>query len=228
MTKALNLIGSVIGNWTVLSLHSSAPRRYLCRCTCGVEKDVSSSNLQSGQSTGCGHDKAERVRISKIKHGALANGKKHPLYNAWRAMLSRCTNPKNAEYRKYGGRGIMVCEAWMNFHQFVADMGPKPTPQHSIDRFPDNNGNYEPENCRWATKGEQSGNRRTNRDITHNGRTMCLAHWAQEVGMVKETLVRRLNCGMPFGDAISLPLSPKGRYERREGVRYGRKPKANS
>ena len=71
MTKALNLIGSVIGNWTVLSLHSSAPRRYLCRCTCGVEKDVSSSNLQSGQSTGCGHDKAEGVRISKIKHGAL-------------------------------------------------------------------------------------------------------------------------------------------------------------
>lgn len=97
-----------------------------------------------------------------------------PEYTVWLTMRKRCNDPKHDSYRSYGGRGISVCKEWANFANFYADMGPRPTPQHSIDRV-DNNGNYEPSNCRWATLKEQHRNRRDNRMITHEGITaMCL------------------------------------------------------
>lgn len=112
-------------------------------------------------------------------------------YRIWIAMRSRCNNPKTANYDKYGGRGIKVCERWDNsFAHFLADMGERP-PGLSIERE-DNDGNYKPGNCRWATRSEQGRNMRRNRMVTHNGETLCMAAWAERLGIRWDTLYRRI------------------------------------
>jgi len=122
-------------------------------------------------------------------------------------MIKRCTNPNTKGYSNYGGRGIKVCERWLHsFENFLADMGPKPSPAHSIDRYPDNNGNYEPKNCRWATRTEQSFNKRTNRLIQHNGETLPLSVWAGRTGMKRETIADRLAHGWTISDALTIPV----------------------
>jgi hypothetical protein len=122
---------------------------------------------------------------------------KTPEYRAWSAMKLRCANPNNEQYHNYGGRGITVCDRWrQSFAAFLVDMGPRPSPRHSIDRI-DNNGNYEPGNCRWATSREQNRNRRNNIVLTHDGRTMCLADWARELGVPRGTLLARYRDGQP-------------------------------
>jgi hypothetical protein len=103
-------------------------------------------------------------------------------HDAWRGMLARCRNPRHPSYKNYGGRGITACERWNSFENFLDDMGKRPSPKHSLDRI-DNNGNYEPGNCRWATRREQANNTRMNRFVTFDGRTMTLAQWARETGI---------------------------------------------
>lgn len=97
-----------------------------------------------------------------VKHGATAGGKTTPEYGTWTSMRSRVLNPRHPQYADYGGRGITICPEWDSFVQFLADMGPKPSPEHSLDRI-DVNGNYEPGNCRWATHAEQGRNKRSNK-----------------------------------------------------------------
>jgi hypothetical protein len=129
-----------------------------------------------------------------------------PEYRSWRGMKTRCLNTRDHMYPKYGGRGIGICDRWRDsFEAFLADMGPKPTPRHSIERI-DNNGNYEPSNCRWATNTEQSRNRRNTRHITHEGETMCISAWAYKAGISVQTLHTRLRNGMPISAALTHPL----------------------
>ena len=125
----------------------------------------------------------------RAKHGMY----KTATYNTWRQMKDRCVNPNNARYARYGGRGITICDAWLAFDNFYADMGDKPEGM-TLDRI-DNNGNYEPENCRWATPQEQSNNVKTNRVFTYNNKTQTLAQWAREKGMAYHVLKYRLNKG---------------------------------
>lgn len=136
------------------------------------------------------------MRPPRPKHGLSG----HPAYNVWKKMRSRCNNQRDEHYALYGARGIRVCARWDSFAAFIADMGPRP-PGATIERN-DNDRGYDPGNCRWATRAEQSRNRRHLRYYTHDGRTMCIAAWAQEVGLNPCTLRARLDSGWPFAVAL--------------------------
>jgi len=123
-------------------------------------------------------------------------------YTSWSQMKDRCYNKNDHAFYRYGGRGITVCDRWRNsFINFFSDMGPRPSPNHSIDRI-DNNGNYEPSNCRWATIKEQNRNRRDNSLITVNGVTKCLVAWVEELGICRTTIQRRMQNGMNGEEAV--------------------------
>ena len=150
--------GRRFGQWLVISRDfGHAKVSFNCVCNCGNIRSVKSDKLKSGQSTSCGHAGNE----IKVTHGKSRRGNVSPMYKTWSTMIQRCTNPNYKSFADYGGRGISVCEEWMiSFEAFEMYMGPKPTPQHSIDRHPDNDGNYAPGNVRWATKSEQRRNQR--------------------------------------------------------------------
>lgn len=138
------------------------------------------------------------------RHGHRGQDRFTPEYNSWYGMVQRCTNPNRRYYHRYGGRGISVCERWKKFENFIADMGLKPTPQHSLDRI-DNDGDYTPENCRWATQSEQMRNSNIGQDLTINGVTKKVREWGAEYGIPGSTIRDRLRYGWPAKDAVTKP-----------------------
>lgn len=160
--KRINLVGSTFGRLTVVSLsgYHNGQARWLCRCECGNERINGSANLRNGRVVSCGCFSRERIGIAATRHGYFGT----PTYNSWAGMKGRCNNPRNHKYPDYGGRGISVCERWMkSFENFLKDMGEKPFGK-TIDRI-NNNGNYEPANCRWSTPKQQVDNRRPSKTI---------------------------------------------------------------
>ena len=125
-----------------------------------------------------------------MKHGHSLHRSRTPTYQSWQMMRQRCLYPKHQRYHIYGGRGITICKRWDAFENFLADMGERPK-GCTLDRR-DNNGNYEPSNCRWATMFEQHGNRTDNLMLSYEGRTQCIAHWARELGMTRSALRYRI------------------------------------
>jgi len=127
-------------------------------------------------------------------------------YSSWLHMKDRCFNPNHKHYSDWGGRGITVCDRWKNsFENFFADMGLKPTAKHSIDRI-DNDGDYCPENCKWATNAEQQNNQRTNRLITIGCVTLTIAQWAKEMGFARNLISCRLKAGWSEFAAVMTPV----------------------
>jgi hypothetical protein len=139
---------------------------------------------------------------AKFKHGR--GDPNDPTYRVWVDMRRRCSQPSRPEYANYGGRGINVCERWQEFRYFLADMGDKP-PGMTLERL-DNDGHYEPGNCRWATYRAQNNNRRSNRVLEWDGRSQTLRQWADELGMGHSTLRRRLEAGWSVERALTEPL----------------------
>lgn len=120
-------------------------------------------------------------------------------------MRQRCLNPNNSRYSEWGGRGITVCERWASFDNFLADMGEVPSPQHTLDRL-DPDGNYEPDNCRWATRSEQQRNRRDSRKLTFKERTQSIYDWAEETGLPAYVIRNRTKAGWPVEAILTTPL----------------------
>lgn len=195
--------GQRFGQWTVLEERGNKPRRMLVRCDCGVERVVAFHTLYLGTSTGCGgHIRGGRVNRASRK-GAPLN-KEYWIYHS---MHARCEKPKSNGWRLYGARGITVCERWSGpngFANFIADMGPKPTPQHSLDRVDGNKG-YSPDNCRWATAKEQVLNSSNTVWIEADGERLCITDWARKLGVCLATLQARLARGWPPALAVTTP-----------------------
>ncbi len=155
-------------------------------------------------------------RRFQLTHGMSESAE----YRIWKLMKSRCLNPNFPKYPTYGGRGVRICDRWLNsFATFYADMGPRPSPYHSIDRFPNNDGNYEPSNCRWATRTEQVRNRGVTRMLTFDGETLPLIEWAERYGIKYITLYMRLEKGWSIERCLKEPLLDGKRLFTSDDVR---------
>jgi hypothetical protein len=172
-----------------------------CRCECGESVDLRSCNLLSGNTASCGCLHREVVGRLHRTHGKCQTDE----HEIWKGMLARCLNPNHSSYPNYGGRGITVCGSWrMSFTAFLADVGSRPSPEHSLDRI-DNDGNYKPGNVRWATRAEQSENRRVSQWVEFNGVRKLAGQWERDLGFGIGTISGRLRSGWSIQAALTVP-----------------------
>jgi hypothetical protein len=187
--KLIDLSGKRFGRLTVVSRdHSRTTDTYwFCTCDCGTTKSIAAYTLTKGLSKSCGCLRTEIVRARSITHGNKINRKASREYKSWSAMKSRCYRATNKKYHRYGGRGITVCDSWRDsFSNFLRDMGPAPSGT-TIDRI-NNDGNYEPGNCKWSTSIEQGNNTSSCLEIPWNGEVLTLAQVARAEGVGYKSL----------------------------------------
>ena len=189
--KAVDLAGKKFGRLTAVERNGatkSGNAVWRCRCDCGSESDVESSKLTSGKTKSCGCLMKDEAAKRMKTHGMS----KTPTWYSWDAMVRRCTDESFEPYKRYGGRGIKVCESWMRFENFLADMGERPEGT-TLDRR-DNDKGYEPDNCRWATFEEQSNNRGDyNLKVERGGENITVAQLAEIDGVSLSEAYRRAN-----------------------------------
>jgi hypothetical protein len=186
-----NITGQRFGRLIAIELagkdHSKKPL-WRCHCDCGNEPVIRGESLRSGHYVSCGCYRAEHGIFSRT-HGKTGTR----TYDIWCGLITRCTNPNDHAYPQYGGRGIKMYEQWRHsFAAFYADMGDAPSNSHSLDRI-NNDGDYEPANCRWATRTEQNRNRRQGLTLTFHGETLPMAEWAERLGISYHTLYSRIH-----------------------------------
>ena len=203
--KKANLIGQKFGRLTVIDEDDKKNGivHWKCLCDCGNEVSVRTCHLRSGAIQSCGCLQRERTSKANSKHRMSGT----PEHLAWKSIKARCYNKNNSHYKYYGGRDIKVCERWINnFDNFFKDMGPRPGPRYSIDRI-DNDGDYTPNNCRWADTYTQANNKSDSRFITYNGETKTITQWAREIGIGIQTLYGRIDkLRWPIEKALTQPV----------------------
>jgi hypothetical protein len=178
----------------------------VCLCRCGSVKAIAVASLRTQKTNSCGCIHRESASKRFATHGLS----KHAGYRTWRSMQDRCYNPVVPQYRDWGGRGIRVCDRWLEpngqgFLNFLKDMGPMPQgARYTIERDRVNE-NYCPENCRWATYTEQARNKRSNHLLTHNGKTQCVAAWTEELGYSQDVIRSRLRRGWSIEKTLTTP-----------------------
>jgi len=199
-----DLTGDRLGD--LLQFHGKVKNKrgyslWKCKCDCGNTGIFVGANLGTRRkSCGC----LLKEVNSKI-HRTHGESKSRE-FKTWVLMRQRCSNPNSFGFSDYGGRNIKVCKRWLKFDNFLADMGRRPSPKHSIDRV-DVNGDYEPSNCRWATKKEQGNNTRVNVLLALNGKTQTMTQWAEHLGFKVATLWRRLQLGWTIEKTLTMPVS---------------------
>ncbi len=202
------LVGKMFGRLTVqdgpfLKPPNERRRFYQCLCSCGNAALIADVSLLDGSTRSCGCLSAESRRDKSLRH-RIHGGKDNLEYFPYVAMTSRCENPRDKSYARYGGRGIRVFPEWRaSFVRFMADMGPRPSRKHTLNRI-DNDGNYEPGNVEWASADRQSRNRSNTRILRSAGLEMCLKDWGERLGVTPQTIRRRLKLGWTIDDAVSV------------------------
>lgn len=210
MPTKLDLTGQKFGKLTAVSEAAPNARgQYMwnCVCECGQTRVVRTINLRAGTSRSCGCTNPKNFNTDRVLDPISGKMVRPDGYGSWKAMQSRCYTQSDPSYSDYGGRGIRMCDRWLGqggLSNFLADMGPKPDKHYSVERI-DPNGNYCPENCRWANPFEQSNNRRGLNWITHNGKTQTITQWNRELGLGVGGLELRLRRGWSLHEAISTP-----------------------
>jgi hypothetical protein len=196
LAKAYDLTGQKIGMLTVLERAPSikGASTWICKCDCGATKRIRGRYLRNGDAVSCGC----YAKTLRTVHGRRVDsgGARDRTYTTFTAMKGRVLNPNNPAYHNYGGRGIKICEQWLEggFLQFLADMGERP-PNTSLDRI-DINGDYCPENCKWSTRIEQAQNRQNSRLLSLAGKTQTFTAWAKELNLTRYMLEKKLQNGM--------------------------------
>lgn len=175
--------------------------KWKCICDCGGVSEPLGQSLRYGATTSCGCISKE-LAVSRATHGASGSSE----YKAWHAMIERCTTPSHHKWHRYGARGISVCERWMSYENFLLDMGPRHKGL-TIDRK-DNDGNYEPENCRWATQMQQGSNRSNNRIVALGGESLTISEAARRVGINLSTIRNRIRSGWTVDAALAKKPQP--------------------
>lgn len=216
MPVLIDLRGMRFGRLVVTRRVSGANSRprWECFCDCGQECHVDGRSLRGGRQRSCGCLRREASSSAQTTHGLSKSAE----FKAWCAIKQRCGNPKTRNFHCYGGRGITVCDRWLHsFETFLEDMGPRPSPKHSIDRR-DNDGPYAPGNCRWATRVQQNRNKRNNRRVTIGGETLTVIEWCERSGLQSHVIRNRLRLRWP-AESLLLPakiirLDRRGKYTK--------------
>lgn len=208
MPTFIDLTGQQFGRLAVVSFAGN--RHWNCACVCGATAVVMANNLKQGKSTSCGCFRAEVTKQRATKHGHTAGLGTTPEYRAWQSMLKRCYLKSGKRYANYAGRGISVCAEWReSFEVFLAHVGQRPSPKHSLDRI-DNDRNYEPGNVRWATASRQTRNQTRNRLYDFRGQLLCLSDLSEIAGLKVSTMQMRLRLGWDVEAAVVTPLRKLG------------------
>lgn len=208
------MVGKSFGRWTILSSSNTPPgrgtRKYvICKCSCGIVATRELRKLTSGHSKSCGCFKVDKSKLTPLIHGCARRERNHkctPEYECWQKIKSRCLRKSDKSYSRYGGRGIQIYPPWVSdFVLFYEHIGPKPTPNHSIDRI-NNEGNYEPVNVRWALREQQANNKRNNVRIVVNGHIVTIAEASRTTGISYGTLLSRVKRGWDASRAVGEPV----------------------
>jgi hypothetical protein len=212
--KLLDATGQTFGRLLVVCEKPGVRKHRMveCVCSCGKTTVARLSHMRAGRTKSCGCLSVEMAALRNRTHGACTTTE----YKSWEKMKARCRDPRNNEYHRYGARGIAVCDRWLGplgFSNFLADMGKKPTHEHSIDRI-DNTRGYCPNNCRWADRLTQANNKRNNRRIIFNGMDRTVSEWERALGFPRGVVLMRLYKGMTNDRALSQPLRITKRHRK--------------